>query len=62
MTHRVISTTQVEIREQARVSAAQILEGILNGWEPDHLIEKIGQDNVDAVATEIHKIAARLGK
>lgn len=49
-----------EIRREANLRAGAILESILNGWEPDDLIERYGQDTVDAIAEQIGDIARSL--
>jgi hypothetical protein len=37
-----------------------MLNGNLNGWEPDDLIRQVGQDNVDRIALEMMTMARRL--
>jgi hypothetical protein len=37
-----------------------MLNSVLNGWEPDDLIERFGQDSVDEIAYEVGRIAAEL--
>lgn len=49
-----------EIRQEANFHAGLILESIMNGWEPDDLVAKYGQDTVDAITTEIFSIARML--
>lgn len=49
-----------ELRREANFHAGVILESIMNGWEPDDLIRKHGQDTVDAISGEILDIARGL--
>lgn len=49
-----------EIRREAKRQAGLMLVGNLNGWEPDDLVEKVGQDNVDRIALEMSRLARRL--
>lgn len=34
--------------------------GVMNGWEPDDLIERLGQDTVDEIMEEITVIARQM--
>lgn len=54
--------TDEEIRREAKRQAGLMLVGNLNGWEPDDLIEELGQDTVDLIAHEMSNIANRLLK
>ena len=49
-----------EIKQMARYQAGLALQGAMNMWEPDRLVEQYGQDTVDEVAVEILAIAHRL--
>lgn len=50
-----------EIRREANFRAGLILEAVLSqGWDPDDLVERYGQDAVDAMADEILDIARML--
>ncbi|MFJ4777403.1 hypothetical protein [Streptomyces sp. NPDC088762] len=51
-----------EIKYEAKFRAGYLLRDILNGWEPEELIEEHGQETVDRIAEEIHVIADRLIK
>lgn len=51
-----------EIKREAKRQAGLMLIGNLNGWEPDDLVAKIGQDVVDLIAGEMSAIANRLLK
>jgi hypothetical protein len=52
--------TPQEIRREAKLQAGLMLNGNLNGWEPDDLIRQVGQDNVDRIALEMMTMARRL--
>lgn len=50
-----------EIRREANFRAGLILDSALSqGWNPDDLVERYGQDVVDAMADEIMDIARSL--
>lgn len=50
-----------EIRREANFRAGLILDAVLSqGWNPDDLVEKYGQEAVDAMAGEILDIARML--
>lgn len=49
-----------QIQREAAFHAGHVLQSILNGWEPDDLIQKYGRDTVDEISTEIHAIAEKL--
>lgn len=49
-----------EIKDEARRQAGLMLMGNLNGWEPDDLVQKLGQDTVDEIAVEMSVIANRM--
>jgi hypothetical protein len=51
---------QRERRRLAKFRAALILQSMMNGWHPEDLIEKYGQQEVDLVADEINSIAQKL--
>lgn len=52
---------QREIRRIANVRAALMIDSCLNyGWEPDDLIEEIGQENFEKVKEEVFTIAEEL--
>lgn len=52
---------QREIRREANFRAGLILDAALSqGWNPDDLVEKYGQDVVYAMADEIMDIARSL--
>jgi hypothetical protein len=52
--------TEQEIKREARRQAGLMLIGNLNGWEPDDLVARLGQDDVDRVALEMSSIARHL--
>jgi hypothetical protein len=52
--------TEEEIKKEAKRQAGLMLIGNLNGWEPDDLVRKLGQDTVDLIADEMSAIAGRL--
>lgn len=49
-----------EIRREANFRAGLILESVLNDWNPEDLVEKHGQDAVDAIAEQIMDLAQML--
>jgi hypothetical protein len=50
-----------EIRRQASYRASLILQSVMNEpWEPQDLIDKRGEEYVEAVTVEIFRIAGRL--
>lgn len=49
-----------EIKREARYQAGLLLMGELNGWEPDDLIERLGQDTVHEIAEEVTVIARKM--
>ncbi len=51
---------QREIKREAKFRAGLMLHGNLNGWEPDDLIARLGQDTVDKIAAEMVDVANRL--
>lgn len=49
-----------EVRREAKRQAGLMLHGNLNGWEPDDLVARLGQDVVDRISDEMVSIANRL--
>jgi hypothetical protein len=52
--------TQREVARYAKFRAASLLEAVLNGWDPEDLVERVGQENVDRISEEITSLALRL--
>lgn len=52
--------TPQEVRRAAKHHAGLMLMGNLNGWEPDELVQQLGQETVDRIAQEMTSIARQL--
>lgn len=49
-----------DIRREANFRAGLILETMMGDWDPRDLVEKYGQDTVDAITADIYDIAETL--
>lgn len=49
-----------EVKRVAKFRAGLILESMINGWSPEDLVDRYGQETVDAVSEEMSVIAERL--